>query len=408
MFIISFFLHLPSRIPLLGTIRFDLLLILLIALIVIFNKKDVKKKEIINNTDKLLRILIIYALITLPFVRWPGSVLNTGIPNFIKAIIFYYFTISLVDTEKKLKVFMIIFIACQSFRVFEPLYLHITDGYWGSVTHMGGYEMMDRLAGAPHDIVNPNGLAFVIASVIPFFHYLGLSSSNKIKMLYLVSLPVFVYAMVLTASRTGFLALVVILAGIFLKSRRKMPYAAVALFAVMIILSNLSQIQKERYLSIARSDVRGAETARGRIEGVVDSFMVALKRPVIGHGLGTSVEATYHALGDALIAHNLYVEIMQELGLIGLIIFLFYIKSIILMFSKNMKRLKGRVEPNNYLLNLTHAMQVWLWMNLLFSLASYGLSSYEWYLFAGLSVVIRKLSVMKIDNGMMLSTVAMR
>jgi hypothetical protein len=37
-------------------------------------------------------------------------------------------------------------------------------------------------------------------------------------------------------------------------------------------------------------------------------------------------------------------------------------------------------------------MEVWLAMNVVFSLVSYGLSSYEWYLFGGLSVVLRRLT----------------
>ena len=37
-------------------------------------------------------------------------------------------------------------------------------------------------------------------------------------------------------------------------------------------------------------------------------------------------------------------------------------------------------------------MQIWLIMNFLFSFASYGLSSYEWYLFAGFSVVMQRLA----------------
>ena len=38
------------------------------------------------------------------------------------------------------------------------------------------------------------------------------------------------------------------------------------------------------------------------------------------------------------------------------------------------------------------AMQVWLVMNVVFSFASYGLSSYEWYLFGGLSVVLQRIA----------------
>ena len=37
------------------------------------------------------------------------------------------------------------------------------------------------------------------------------------------------------------------------------------------------------------------------------------------------------------------------------------------------------------------ALQVWMGMNLLFSFASYGLSSYEWYLAGALAEVVRRL-----------------
>ena len=48
---------------------------------------------------------------------------------------------------------------------------------------------------------------------------------------------------------------------------------------------------------------------------------------------------------------------------------------------------------------LEGAMEVWLLMNLLFSWASYGLSSYEWYLFGGLSVVFRRFVAQAISAG---------
>jgi hypothetical protein len=49
-------------------------------------------------------------------------------------------------------------------------------------------------------------------------------------------------------------------------------------------------------------------------------------------------------------------------------------------------------EAGSFVPRLIDAMQVWLIMNLVFSFASYGLSSYEWYLFGGLSVVLQRLA----------------
>lgn len=390
LFTVSWFLHLPARFPILGVIRFDLILIVLIFFLIVTNKSGYENKPI-DSTSKILIVLFAYTIISIPFAQWPGSVLKTGLPNFIKAIIFYYYTISLIDSEKKLKTFTIVFLVCQSFRIFEPMYLHITTGYWGSSTHMGEGEMMARLAGAPSDIINSNGLAFVIATVIPFYHYLCLSSSKKLRLLYLTVLPIFLYTLVLTASRSGFLALIVILAGIFLKTRKKVAFAVIVTGIAVMALSNLTELQKERYLSISRDDVRGAETAKGRILGVKDNFKLALNKPVFGYGLGTSREASGNFMNIDLISHNLYTEIMIELGIVGLILFLVFIQRIISNFYNVAVKMKEKVQYSSYLKNVTNAMQVWLLMNILFSFASYGLSSYEWYLFGGLSVVIKRL-----------------
>jgi hypothetical protein len=40
---------------------------------------------------------------------------------------------------------------------------------------------------------------------------------------------------------------------------------------------------------------------------------------------------------------------------------------------------------------LLDTMQVWLVMAVVESFASYGLSNYEWYLFAGLSIVMQRI-----------------
>lgn len=401
LFVISYFLRLPARISFLGDIRFDLILISFISISLILFRKDNIKTEI-DNTGKILKILILYIIVTLPLVKWPGSVLHTNSLNFIKAVIFFYFTVSLIDTEKKLKVFMITFIACQSFRVFEPLYLHITTGYWGSRASMENWEFMNRLAGSPHDVVNPNGLAFVITSIIPFYHYLCLSSSYKFRILYFAALPIFLYALVLTASRTGFVALLIILTGIFLKTRRKLVFAIIVGIFAITAISYMGEIHKERYLSLVRDDVRGSTSTQRRIDGVISDFKVGLKRPIFGHGLGTSLEANANFGQRDIISHNLYLEILIELGIIGLIIFFFYIKSIIITLLSTVKNIKENLSNNNYLLNFVHAMQIWFWMNIFFSLASYGLSSYEWYLFGGLALVAKNLAEKSFNNNEMI------
>lgn len=393
-FILSFFLHFTARVPALGVVRFDLLLI--VAVFIAIRMQKTERSEVgLSKTDKILLVLCLYIAVSLPLVQWPGTVINKGIPDFLKAVIFYYYTISLITTENKLKTFMAVFVACQSFRVFEPVYLHLTEGWWGSFTTMdsGLGIYLDRLGGSRYDLINPNGLAFVITSVIPFFHFIAMASSFKVKLLYFASLPVFLYALVLTASRTGIIALVVIVGGIILKSRNKLVMTLAAAVCALIIFLNLTPLQRDRYLSITESDVAGASTTQERIDFTVDTFKVAMKKPIIGYGLGTSREANANVLGHDQPAHDLYAEVWEELGIIGLVIFLAFIGSIIANFRLAFQAMKVKGQTEGYLMTIRDAMVVWLFMNILFSFASYGLTSYEWYLFGGLSVVMKKLAI---------------
>jgi O-antigen ligase len=113
-----------------------------------------------------------------------------------------------------------------------------------------------------------------------------------------------------------------------------------------------------------------------------------LNRPIIGHGLGTSREANWNVAGKDQISHILWAEIWQEIGLIGLVLFVLYLRAMIRNFREARQLIKSRLPASDFLNRSVQAMQVWLLMNLLFSLASYGLKSYEWYLFGGLSVVL--------------------
>lgn len=393
-FIASWFLHLPSRFQFLGVIRFDLCLIALISLMIFLEKRTggCPEETSQDKGGKLLKLLLFFIVASVPFVEWPGTVFRYGIPAIIKAVVFYYFTVSLVTTQKRLKLFIALFLVFQSIRVIEPVYLHMAEGYWGDRAYMSaGSEFMNRLSGAPHDIINPNGLAFVIVSILPFSYYLS-SVSPGWAIPLLATSPILIYGLVLTGSRSGLMGLLAIMIGIFMKSRRKAT--VLICFAVLMVsaVPFLSADQRDRYLSIIDSNTKNAITAEGRTEGTLDALEVALRRPIFGHGIGTSREANANFGNDDKRAHNLFAELFQEVGMVGLVIFLLFIKSIIQNFSAAMKTLKNTGTQSRYLANLVNAMQVWLMMNILFSLASYGLSSYEWYLFAGLSVSLCRMA----------------
>lgn len=395
-YLVSFFIHIPSRLSFLGLIRFDLLLVVLICFM-IFSSKSTKGARL-DEASKYLLAIFLYSIAVLPLVEWPGSVVNNGIYNFVKGAIFYFFTVNLVITERRLKILLFAFIGCNLFRVLEPLYLNITSGYLGSSTYLGGSEFAGRLAGAPSDTINANGLAFVIASIFPFLHYVFAPISKKTWFSYALIIPLLLYTMGLTLSRSGLLALGIIGLGIFIKSKKKALLFVAGILGALAFWASLSDIQKDRYMSLVNADAQQAATAQGRVDGWFVDFEVAMNRPFIGHGLGTSREANWNVAGIDRISHILWAEIVQEIGLIGLVLFILYLKTMIRNFIEAGRLIKSRLPESHFLTRCTQAMQVWLLMNLLFSFASYGLKSYEWYLFGGLSVVLLKIIQSKITS----------
>ncbi|WP_190294906.1 O-antigen ligase family protein [Marinobacter sp. R17] len=393
-YLISFFLHLPSRLSFLGTIRFDFLLVLLISFYII-GSKSIKPNKL-DPASKYLFFIFVYAIVTLPLVEWPGSVIREGLIAFIKGAIFYFFTVNLVVNERRLKAVVFVFVICNLIRVVEPLFMHLTTGYLGSETYLGMGEFAGRLSGAPSDVINPNGLAFVIATIFPFLHYVFSPLNSISKSMYLAISIALIYTMVLTLSRSGALALLIIAFGVFLKSNRKGLLTIIGLAGIAIIYSNLDPIEKDRYLSIVSDDARQSATAEGRIDGWFRDFRVAMNRPIVGHGLGTSREASWNVAGEDKVSHILWAEIWQEIGIIGLALFLLYLRAMVRNFLSAGQLIKRKLPKDDFLYRANEAMQVWLLMNLLFSLASYGLKSYEWYFFGGLSVVLLKMANKKV------------
>lgn len=391
LYIISFFLRLPARISVLGALRLDLLLVVCIFALIIGAKLQNQKEQ---KIAKYLKIMFVYAIISLPFVVWPGSVISRGIPEFIKAVIFFFFTYSLVLNEHRLKIVVYTFLLANTYRIIEPLYLNITQDYWGSRTSFG-WGSVNRLSGSPYDVVNANGLAFLIATVLPFYHYLFGSRNIFRKLVYWSLLPVLLYTMSLTLSRSGLLAVAIIYGVIFLKSKRKLILSIAGIFSVIVFFSSLNPVQQDRYLSIFSEDTKSSKTAEGRMTGLIEDLKVGMNKPIFGHGLGTSREANWNIAGRDQISHNLWLQIFQELGIVGLIIFILYAKEIYTGFLVTNRSVNNDSNASPFLKRCLPAMQVWLAMNFLFSFASYGLSSYEWYLFGGFSAVLTRLSSKK-------------
>jgi O-antigen ligase len=401
-FLVDFFLHLSARIPVYATLRPTLLLVLILTALLLFQREKFKGW----TKDPVMQAMLVfvgYLVLSLPFVEWQGSVIRNNLSEFVKAIVFLFFTALIVDNENRLKLFLFIFVGAQLFRVLEPLYLHITTGYWGSSTYIGDGEFSNRLSGAPSDVINSNELGFVIVTVIPFLHYLVWPGRAWAKIFYVAVIPAMLYALILTQSRGAFLALLVVAWMIFKSSKHKLMLIVLAFVIAVAGWSVMSSQQKDRYLSlVGMSQVGGgnAGSAAGRISGMMNEFGLAMGRPIVGHGLGTTPEAKTHILGSPQAAHNFYAELLVETGILGFVLFMSFIVKVYRKLNENGKLLVNvaRGGELSFYRRLNQAMITVFWMYVVYSTNYWGLSQYYWYLFAGLCIVFSNRLVERLQS----------
>jgi hypothetical protein len=163
----------------------------------------------------------------------------------------------------------------------------------------------------------------------------------------------------------------------------------------IIVSLLLSGLQRERYISIVSHDAPGAATAEERVQGVIGDFKVSMRRPLFGHGLGTSREANANFRGEDLPSHNLYTEAAEELGYVGLVLLLSLIWSF-LRACRTAQQVASSTtatdERMEFLHNVASSLVVVVAVNLFFSFASFGLSEPYWYFVGGLTVVTVRLA----------------
>lgn len=174
---------------------------------------------------------------------------------------------------------------------------------------------------------NANALATILSLAIPIAWYLTLpDSESRLKWPAVLTLANYAYlpigtiAIALTGSRTGMLGLAVALFYMLRSLGRLKPSARVVLFAFVVASAFLVQ----SYVPQSSFDRWGTTFSEldsgdlnGRLQIWEESIDVFLENPVIGVGVAAHRTAT--DIGK--VAHNAFLSVPAELGVIGLLLF---------------------------------------------------------------------------------------
>jgi putative inorganic carbon (hco3(-)) transporter len=401
LFTISYFFRLPQRLPFLGLIRFDFILGSFLVIITLLRVASHQATNRIfqSSTSKLLLVVMVYIIITIPLTQWPGSVLKKGLPEFLKIIVFYIFAVIFITDENKLKSYINTYFVLMLIIIVEPLFLYFTQDRLGYTDYSMGDVSFERLSGTTNNVGgNPNGLASIVAITFPIIFFFYRYFQNKfVRLLLIACLPLLLITLILTGSRSGLLATIVAISiCVLFRTKYKVAGVIVMLIAFGLIWSQMGDIHKQRYLSMVDETAQGRESAEGRLDHINRAISMFIEKPLFGYGIGNYREASWNLKNEGLVSHDFYTEVLVELGAIGAIIYFLFIFSIFknLIKIKNIYKSKGR--ENEYPLLIANILEVILITQFVFSIFSGGLSYYIWYLLGGVSVAL--LRIVSKDN----------
>jgi O-antigen ligase len=205
---------------------------------------------------------------------------------------------------------------------------YVFGGYVAAVSTVMLYRTAEgtlrRYAAVQSD---PNNLAMTLALALPMAWYLGVTyRSPLLRWACRLFLPLGLFAIGLTASRGGMLAATVALMVIPLTMTRLSPGKLIA--AVLLLLGTgvvaAAYIPERAMQRLATTGTEVEDLSLGGRFGIWKAGVRALtKRPVTGYGVGFWRSAVSPWLGpDPQVAHNSFLSVAVETGLVGLVLYL--------------------------------------------------------------------------------------
>ena len=246
----------------------------------------------------------------------PFDRLLTTLPNALKVSIYYILPILIIDTRKKLNLFLIVHLGCIIFLGFQGI---LQDRY---DIHLAGQKMMvwggDRITWIGN-LADSNQMAVLFIFALPFFMAV-VSDNSKWSFEYVAIACILgllmLYDLKLCNSRGGYLAAIIAIMS-FLLLRYRMTGVLLALGVAVAFF--VLRPGRTGNIGPAETSALGRLIAWQRAMDMVEAY------PFFGTGQGTFL--LYHFR----VAHNTFLQTMAQLGFFGLF---FYIGLYYIAFKK--------------------------------------------------------------------------
>lgn len=360
------------------------LLVALAGLLFVFLKTGDKAGEYLSIRNNLVHkyfLLLLACMCISFFVSWDKQYSwDIKLYDFTKVFILYLMITLSVETERDLSIFVWFFMLFYCYLAYEPVY--------GFMYGTGGHgEMYGQTYIADSGLLAGHvALANNMNQMIPFAFFLFLGSRNKVlKVVAAAAVIIFLVCLLGSKSRGGVAGFLMLGAFIVYFSKNRVRNGiVVAIIGVIMFVSSGDMGD-----TMGRID---SSSALGRFSGLTHGFDMILKGNVLGVGPGCFLLARGHYYSYTMESHNIYGQVMGDLGIPGTIVAFFLVRQIFIYLIQSRKQvaMDGREQAALYF--ITTAVIVSLATRLFVSMASHGLYFYYYYVIAALSVVIARIA----------------
>jgi O-antigen ligase len=302
--------------------------------------------------------------------------------TYLKTVIIFIMMVNLIDTRQRIFSMWRLVVICGA-----ALGVGAIRSYIKGEFAVKGLRIEGLVGGM---FENPNDLATALDLLLPFAVALTLISKGLPRLFYLVCAVVLAVGVLFTLSRGGFLGLIA-LSGVLLwklgRWRRLKTILGVALICG-ILLAVMPGGYGARITTIFNTEQDQTGSAQQRRELLERAASVAISRPIVAVGMGN-----FHIYSiKEKAAHNSYLEIAAELGVMGLIAYLILIFAPLRSLYRIERQTRGMRSENE-------REMYWLSVCLQAAFIAYMVCSffasiqYLWYLYytAAYAVALRQI-----------------
>ena len=306
------------------------------------------------------------------------------VEDWFKIVVFYGLLVTTVHDEKGLKKIVVGFVFVMGLYLTHSLREYIG----GRHTYRMG---ISRMIGVDSTLGDPNSFGASIIYSLPFVPALWRSGWGGRRGRYLIGgyAALCVLCILLTGSRGSLLGLLLFSMILILGHRKRFLWLMIFAAAAPVAFVALPDSLQNRFETIINPDVGPAnakESGEGRIEGLLNGFSLWSRSPLSGVGPGAWRPAT----GSGVESHNLYGQILGELGSLGALAF----GAVVGCFAWNLYRCRALrkempARPNDLIAQIPGAVGLSVFLLLFMGNFGHNLFRFTWLWYGGFLIIAR-------------------